>query len=281
MKFASSVWYGDRPLQPAFEKAHRLGFDFIELSLDYPWPDQLTSEETGLLEKLKEEYGLGISFHGPWSGKVIFHPRDEISDACLKIYEKCLKFAEGFNPLYFNFHQIGYITTSSFEEIRKKIFNKALETTRTIVNFGRSFPVTIENNPSRLFGRPRDIKLLLDNISALNFCFDVGHAVVSKWEIQHAKGGSGEKLEIEDWLDLFKDRVLTVHLHDCLLGDNLKPKDHFVIGKGNLNFESIVRAIKKTSCRYVVLETFHTRKGVYASEEDLKNNLEFCRSLIR
>ena len=281
MKFATNIWYGNRPLLPAFERAHRLGFDFIELSLDYPWPDQLTSEEIGLLEKLKEEYGLEIAFHGPWSGKVLFHPRDEISDACLKIYEKCLKFAAALNPLYFNFHQFGYVATSGFEEIRKKIFNKALEATRTIVNFGKSFPVTIENNPSRLFGRPRDIKLLLDNIINLNFCFDVGHAVVSKWEIQHAKGKTGEKLEIEDWLDLFKNRVLTVHLHDCLFEGNLKPVDHFVIGKGNLDFESIVRAIKKTSCRYVSLETFYARKGVFASEEDLKNNLEFCRGLIK
>jgi sugar phosphate isomerase/epimerase len=281
MKFATNVWYGDRPLRPAFERAYRLGFDFIEFSLDYPWPDQLKSEEIRLLEKLKEEYGLGITFHGPWSGHVIFHPRDEISDACLRIYEKCLKFVEGFNPLYFNFHQFGYVTTSGFEEIRKKIFNKALETTRMIVNFGRGFPVTIENNPSRLFGCPRDIKLLLDKISDLNFCFDVGHAVVSKWEIQQAKGRSDEKLEIEDWLDLFKDRILAVHLHDCLFKSNLKPVDHLVIGKGNLNFENIIRAVKKTSCRYVVLETFYTRKGVYASEEDLKNNLEFCRGLIR
>ena len=280
MKFAANIWYGDRPLLPAFERAHRLGFDFVEFSLDYPWPDQLTGKEMRLLEKLKEEYGLEIAFHGPWSGKVLFHPRDEISDACLKIYEKCLKFAEKFNPLYFNFHQFGYLATSGFEEIRKKIFDKALEATRTIVNFGRSFPVTIENNPSRLFGCPRDIKPLLDNISDLNFCFDVGHAVVSKWEIQHAKGKTGEKLEIKDWLDLFKDRVLTVHLHDCLLEGNLKPVDHFVIGKGNLNFENIAKAVKKTSCRYAVLEVFYTRKGVFASEEDLKNNLEFCRGLI-
>jgi len=281
MKFATNIWYGDKPLLPAFERAHRLGFDFIEFSLDYPWPDQLTGKEMGLLEKLKEEYGLEISFHGPWSGKVIFHPRHEISDACLKIYEKCLKFAEKFNPLYFNFHQFGYLATSGFEEIRKKIFDKALETTRTIVNFGRSFPITIENNPSSLFGCPRDIKPLLDKINDLNFCFDVGHAVVSKWEIQHAKGRTDEKLEIKDWLDLFKDRVLTVHLHDCLFEGSLKPVDHFVIGKGNLNFENIAKAVKKTSCRYVVLETFYARKGVFASEEDLKDNLEFCRGLIK
>jgi sugar phosphate isomerase/epimerase len=57
--------------------------------------------------------------------------------------------------------------------------------------------------------------------------------------------------------------------------------DHLVIGKGNLDFESIARAIKKTGCRYALLETFYRERGVFASEEDLKNNLEFCRSLIK
>lgn len=281
MKFATMIWYGDRPLRSTFEMAHRLGFDYIEFSLDYPWPDQLTKEEVGLLEKLKEEYGLGIAFHGPWAGKVISHPRDEISDACLEIYEKCLRFASKFNPLYFNFHQSGYAATSGFKEIKKRIFDKALETTRAIVNFGRGFPITIENNPGRIFGRANDIKFLLEGIKDLNFCLDVGHAVVSKWEIQHVKGGSGEKLEVEDWLNLFKDRILTVHLHDCLFEGDSKPRDHLVIGKGNLDFENIAKAIKNTSCRHVLLETYYTEKGVYPSEEDLKNNLEFCRGLIK
>lgn len=287
MKFATMIWYGDRPLQSAFERAHRLEFDYIEFSLDYPWPDQLTKEEIGLLEKLKEEYGLGIAFHGPWAGKVISHPRDEISDACLRIYEKCLKFAGKFNPMYFNFHQFGYAATSGFEEIRKRIFDKALETTRAIVGFGRDFPITIENNPGRPLGRPspferpKDIKFLLDRITGLNFCLDVGHAAISKWGIQHARSGSGEKLEIEDWFELFEDRILTVHLHDCLLGDNSRPMDHLVIGKGNLDFESIAKSIKKTSCEHVLLETYYGEKGVYPSEEDLKNNLEFCRGLIK
>lgn len=281
MKFAANVWYGDRPLRFAFEMAHRLGFDYIEFSLDYPWPDRLTKEEIGLLGELEEEYGLGIAFHGPWAGKVIFHPRNEISNACLKVYEKCLKFAGKFSPLYFNFHQFGHVATSGFKEIRKKIFDKALETTRTIVNLGRGFPITIENNPGRIFGRPKDIKFLLDDIKDLNFCFDVGHAVVSKWEIQRGKSAPNEKLEVEDWLELFKDRILTVHLHDCLVKGNSRPVDHFVIGKGNLDFESIARAIKKTSCKYVLLETFYRERGTYASEEDLKNNLKFCRSLIQ
>lgn len=281
MKFATMIWYGDRPLQSTFEMAHRLGFDYIEFSLDYPWPDELTKEEVGLLEKLKEEYGLGIAFHGPWAGKVISHPRDEISDACLKIYEKCLRFSGKFNPLYFNFHQSGYAATFGFEEIRKRIFDKALKTTRAIVNLGRGIPITIENNPSHLFGRPKDIEFLLGGIRELNFCFDVGHAVVSKWETQHVKGRSGEKLEIEDWLNLFKDRILTIHLHDCLFEGDSKPTDHLVIGKGNLDFENIAGAIKKTSCKHVLLETYRTEKGIYPSEEDLKNNLEFCRGLIK
>lgn len=283
MKFATPIWYGDRPLRSVFERAHRLGFDYIEFSLDYPWPDELTGEEVELLEKLGEEYELEIAFHGPWAGKIISHPRDEISDACMKIYEECLKFAGRFDPLYFNFHQKGFAATSGFEEIRKRIWNKAMETTRAIVDMGREngFQVTVENNEDPFFGCPKFIEFLLKKINDLNFCLDVGHAIISKWEIQRVKNENlGEKIEIEDWLQLFKDRILTVHLHDCLVKGNSRPVDHQVIGRGNLDFESIASAIKKTSCRYILLETYYRRKGVYATEEDFKDNLEFCRGLI-
>ncbi len=279
------IWYGDRPLRSVFEKAHRLGFDYIEFSLDYPWPDELTGEEVELLEKLGEEYGLGLAFHGPWAGKVISHPRDEISDACMKIYEKCLKFAGRFRPLYFNFHQKGHAATSGFEEIKRRIWDRALETTRAIVDLGREdgFPVTVENNEDSFFGRPKFIEFLLEKINDLNFCLDVGHAMISKWEIQRrAKDEEpSEKTEIEDWFDLFGGRILTVHLHDCLIKEDSRPVDHLVIGKGDLDFEDIVKAIKKTRCKHILIETYYRERGVFATEEDLKNNLEFCRSLMK
>ena len=285
MNFAMPIWYGDRPLQAAFEKAHRIGFDYIELSLDYPWPDELTGEEMELLEKLGEEYGLGIAFHGPWAGKVISHPRDEISDACMKIYEKCLKFARKFNPLYFNFHQFGYAATRDFEEIKRRIWDRALETTRAIVDMGREngFQVTVENNEDAFFGRPKFIEFLLEKINDLNFCLDVGHAIVSKWEIhRRAKDEEpSEKTEIGDWFDLFGGRILTVHLHDCLIKEDSRPVDHLVIGKGDLDFEVIAKAIEKTRCKHALIETYYLERGVFATEEDLKNNLEFCRSLMK
>jgi len=283
MKFAIPIWYGDRPLQAAFERAHRIGFDYIELSLDYPWPDELTGEEMELLEKLEEEYGLGIAFHGPWAGKIISHPRDEISDACMKIYEKCLKFARKFNPLYFNFHQFGYAATRDFEEIKRRIWGRALETTRAIADLGRrnGFPITVENNEDPFFGNPKFIEFLLEKIGGLNFCLDVGHVMISRWEIQRRVKGESEKTEIGDWFDLFGGRILTVHLHDCLIKEDSRPVDHLVIGKGDLDFEDIARAVKKTRCKHVLIETYYRERGVFATEEDLKNNLEFCRSLMK
>lgn len=277
------IWYGDRPLQTAFERAHKLGFDYIEFSLDYPWPDQLTGEEIALMKKLKGDYGLEIAFHGPWAGKILSHPRDEISDACLKVHEKCLKFASKFNPLYYNFHQFGQAATFGFEEVKKRIFDRTLETTRRMVNLGKEngFPITIENNPHPFFGRLKHLKLVLEEISDLNFCFDVGHAVMSKWEVQRAKGEElVEKLELEDWFDFFKDKILTVHLHDCLIKSNSRPKDHLVIGQGNLDFEKIIAMVKKTTCRHILLETYYRGDGTYPSEQDLKNNLEFCKNSL-
>ncbi|MFQ5711038.1 MAG: sugar phosphate isomerase/epimerase family protein [Candidatus Geothermarchaeales archaeon] len=284
MKFGSMIWYGRRPLRSALETTHRLGFDYVEFSLDYPWPEGLSEEERNLLESLGDEYGLELAFHAPWAGQHISHPRDEISAACLKVFERCLDFAGGFNPLYFNFHQSMEASTFYFEEVRVKIFEKALASTTLIVDMGRrhGFPVTIENNPTPFFGSPDQLEFALQ-VEGLKMCLDVGHVFLSRRSIKRLRAAKlfDQRLGLEDWFNQFKDRILTVHLHDCRVGGVSGPRDHLAFGRGNLDFERIAEMIGETSCGHVLIETYYADgKGFPITERELERSLRTCRSLM-
>lgn len=280
MKFGRNVWYNNRPLEKIFEKTSNLGFDYIELSLDFPWPEGFTEKEIRLLENLKEEFGLELAFHGPWAGKQPAHPRDEISRASLEIYKKTLKFAEKFSPLYLNFHQYVEVATDKLEEIQKLILKKFFNSTKEILSFAK-FPVTIENMPNLWFGLPSQFKSLLE-IENFNLCLDVGHAAIVKcFQEKEFKSSRKEKFELKDWIENFKDKILVVHLHDCLIEEEKEPIDHIPIGEGSLNFEEISASIKKTNCKYILLEIFRLKNFKPITEKALKESLEICRSWFR
>ena len=230
------------------------------------------------LKKIKE-CGLELGFHGPWSGIHLAHPRKEISEASLKVMKKCVKFASKFDPIYFNFHQGTRASTFMFKEVKKKIFNHALMTTKEIVKLGKKLkiPITIENNPNPFFGTPNQFKIVFNKIKKINFCFDVGHVWECNWIIkqQETRELINEKFEFKNWINRFKKKIFVIHLHDVLVYKNYSPRPHLNFGKGSLDLEKICKMIKRTNCKYVLIEVF--QKKTY---KDLKKDLEFCKSLI-
>ncbi len=56
----SSFWYGHRPFSKKFEEFLNIGFDYFEIALDYPFPDDYTE-----LEKAIKDFGIRPAFHVP------------------------------------------------------------------------------------------------------------------------------------------------------------------------------------------------------------------------
>jgi len=278
MKYGVNLWIGDTPLSSALEVISKIGFDYCEFSLDYPFPNYVNKKMVNELKKIKE-HGLELGFHGPVYGILLAHPRKEISEASFRVMKKCINFASKFNPIYFNFHQITSTPTLMFNEIKKKIFNQALLTTKETVRIGKKLkiPITIENNPSPFFGTPSQFKIVFNKIKKINFCFDIGHVWECNWAIkqQDTREPINEKFEFKDWINQFKKKIFVIHLHDVFVYKNYSPRTHLTLGEGNLDLEKICKTIKRTNCKYVLIEVF--QKKTY---KDLKKNLEFCKSLI-
>lgn len=273
MKFGFPV-YTASDIESSINRARKLGFDYIELDLNPPRTDCITDKEIRILENIKEEYNLGLAFHAPIFGIDIAHLSSIISEASMQVIMNSIKFAEKFNPLYFNLHLSSYSNPHllGLKAIRNEIYNKALGNLRRITDNTR-VSLTVENNSTNpIFRTPEEFKMLAK--FDVNFCFDVGHAVKSKFNLE--KSGVRINWNVKDWIKLFKNKILVAHLHDCVVKGN-EISDHNPIGDDIIDFSEVFRALKNTKCKYVLIETSDAAEGKSA-EKSIKENLEFCRN---
>ena len=282
MRFGKNVWYGERPLEKVFKSVQKLGFDYIELSIDYPWPERISEKDFKLIKNLKKDFGLEVAIHAPWVGLCLAHPQKEVFNASLKIVKKALLFSKKLDPLYFNFHLLApFHGTFKLKPITKEVLRRGVESASLISKLAKKIGIEacLENNPEIFFGSPKQIEMVLKEVKDLKFTLDVGHAVVAKHEIRRKKNPfKKERLSLDHWFSRFKDKIFTIHLSDVLIKGE-KVKDHFPIGLGNLNFKKIAKLIKRTKCENLVLEIFRKEKGK-VTQKDLKNSLEKVRRLV-
>lgn len=104
MKYGYVFWHEDGEFSSIVRNARKWELDFVEICLDYPWPDTLSKDETMSAKKMFADAGMSVAFHSPMGGILLFHPRKEIVNAAVKIHKKCLEFASQLDPIYYNFH---------------------------------------------------------------------------------------------------------------------------------------------------------------------------------
>jgi len=268
MKFGRPVWHGNKPFENTFKTAQESGFDYIEFSLDFPYPENFSENEIKLLKSLKKKYGLDLAFHAPWGDVSIAHPREEISNASLKVFEKCIKFAENMDSLYFNFHNSIKVPTLKFEDVKNKAYKKALESMSELAKSSEVI-LTLENNSFlEFFGKTEDFEHINEK---LKICLDVGHVAACSW-----RGKTDFKKDLEEWIKKFKNKIHVVHLHD-FKGDAKTYEDHLTIGSGNLDFNFISKAIKLIKCNYVNIELYKFNSDPII---DFKSNLKLVKELL-
>jgi len=276
MLYGKDLWYGEKPLEKALKLADKLGFDFIELSIDYPWPEKIRKEEVKILKN------YDLAFHAPWVAICLAHPQKEIFDASLKIVRKALIFSSKFNPLYFSFHITApFHGTFKLDEIAGEILKKGVEAAKSLSKTAEDLGIKIcvENNPEIFFGSPKQIELVLSSCENLYFNFDIPHSIVAEYEIKRKENPfRKEKTGLKTWFSRFNDKILTIHLSDIKI-KNGEPKDHYPIGDGILKLENILSLVKKTSCNYILLEIFRKDKGKIG-EKDFEKSLKKVRGLM-
>jgi sugar phosphate isomerase/epimerase len=275
----TTVRYRDRPFKRTIERLYESGVDYFEFSLDYPLPDCMGKEEREGIKNLLDEFGLRIAFHSPLD-LFLAHPREELSDASMHVLKRCMEFAADFLPfsLYYNFHLNSRVMEYKPEEGREKIKMNALRRCEEIREMGLELGLLVSVENVLVPFEESDLIFDALSLSDLYFTFDIGHAIIS--EVSSLSHERDEIFYLKRWVEKCRDKILVTHLHDCLFrGD--KQQDHLRIGKGELDFDAIFKLLKRTNCKYVVIETFwRNKEKEEITYEELKEEVEFCRSYL-
>lgn len=276
------VWYGNRPFKKTIEALYRLGLDYCEFSLDYPLPDCMEEADRKELKGLLEEFGLKIAFHSPLDISVA-HPRDEVADASMTVLRRCMEFSAEFLPLslYYNFHLHPRVSTYKLEAVRELMKLKGLGRCHEITKMASEFGIlaSVENDLVPFEWSDLILEALSRSSPNLYFTFDVGHAIMAEVAHSSTKRKAGSYLDyLRWWIERCGAKILVVHLHDCSFTEK---QDHLSIGKGELDFDAVFELLKRTNCKYLVIETFWRNKNKEEMNyEEMRKNVEFCRSYL-
>ena len=279
-----TIWYGDHKyLEDRVKRVYESGFDYIELSLDYPWPYIDTERFIDKVKKLAQEYGLKIAIHGPWRDIRLASPITEIRNASISVYKRLLEITSQLDPIYFNFHIISE-EAIKFNSVKREVLHAAADSLEEILNMADNLgiDITLENNVDGILSEP-EYFINLRNILNREFyvCLDIGHALMP-----YLKRSDESPYSILDyWIACLSDfKTLTVHLNDVeKVGTCVY--EHLIFGQGILEFDKVVNKIRYVKgLEYVLLEIFWRktkngdRKGV--SPEDLKEFIKIIRRRI-
>jgi sugar phosphate isomerase/epimerase len=226
------------------------GFDFIDLTLEYPATHIDVIKKQEVLRALRAG---GLSVVGHTAYYLPFgSPINALRAAAVGDVIRMLDFFKEAGAETVTLHPdpgrgaMDSQATISFNALSFKIISdEAVK---------RGIAVVVENVPG-LFSSVEPLKAVLNSVPGMGFHLDVGHAFVGRNRFNQVLGA-------------FKDRLAHVHLSDNRMRDD----DHLPIGAGRIDWAEVVKSIKKTGYdRTFTMEVFsNDRRYVLASVEKFR-----------
>lgn len=218
-----------------------------EIGFDSEALDALNFKELGnIVDKLKKA-GLSSTIHGPFMDLAPGGKDRKVKKITLERYLKTIDAALIVNPENIVFHP-GYDKWRYDGNIEGWL-KSSLETWQAVVEKAekRRLTVSIEN----IFEEtPETIIKLLKRINSPNFkhCFDTGHFNIFA------------RVDLQKWFKILGENIFEVHIHD----NNKLSDSHLPPGRGDFDFESFFKLLKKSSKKPII--TIEPHKVTHLSE---------------
>ena len=232
-----------------------VGFDYVELSMDYPLPEMKEELERFVEETKKWE--LYRAYHAPWRGLHIGIPWERVRKAVVDFMKDMALLSRKYLGDYLVVH------ISVDEKVNKKIRGSLKEKMKKSIeelsNFGLENKIEIyfENVVTRCCTLPEDVGEFADQIDGFKLCWDVGHAI----SVHILRGGdASEAVDVLDtWSKSLWKNIRCVHVHDVLVNGK-KVKSHRPPGL-TYSLKDLVKAVSRTNAQYMLLEVFYDKEG--------------------
>jgi sugar phosphate isomerase/epimerase len=232
------------------------GFDFIDLTLEYPKAhiDVLDRQQT--ISKIKDS---NLSVVGHTTYYLPFaSPINAVREAAVSDVIRTLDFFKDAGAGIVTVHPdpgVGAMETKTTISLNALSFKIVSDEAAK-----RDVSIVVENVPG-VFSSVDAINSILNSVPGLGFHLDVGHAFIRRNRFRHL-------------LSAFKDKLLHVQLSD----NRWRADDHMPLGAGNINWDEVVGAIKSTGYDATfTLEVFSDdRRYVMGSKDKLAELWHSC-----
>jgi len=270
MKFGlSSLLFVRTPIERAIDLTSEAGYEAIELIYDIPhFPPCFDRRALTELRGLISSRELGVSVHSSlWDLNPASH-LDQLFELTLERARESVDACRALGGEVVVLHpgrcaipEVGAIMQGARKRY-KKFVSECLLYARD-----RGVVLALENAGGRPTNYPSsigDIFPLLREFEGAGVAFDIGHAYLAERRRKNPK----PELAIASAIKRVGNRLVHVHIHD----NRGVHDDHLVPGKGAIDFEPIVAALKTTKYgRLVVAELWDPEKPERAARLGLKH----------
>ena len=220
-----------RPLLRELEEIGKLGFDYLELTMDPPEAHHrmIFQKRKALLNGL-DRFHMGLICHLP-TFVYTADLTETLREASLKETLASLDVAAELRPLKVVVHPsyiggLGFLVMDRSRQYAQRSLDAIVERAKDL-----ELPLCIENlfPISHSLVNPEDFVEVFDTFPMLKLTLDIGHAYIGE-------NGSENTL---DFIERFSDRIYHIHASDNFG----KGDDHLPVGTGVIDFPKIVKAL--------------------------------------
>ena len=265
------IWYGEgRDPSALMSSIRRAHFDYVEVSLDYPWPFKDVSRLDEIIGEAKRK-GLKVALHAPWRDVKLSSPIEGIRKESLEFFKSALMEVRGHFE-YVVLHLTTDQTVERSEIVRREALEAAIDSLRTLIGLSRELgqKLAIENVRESV----SQIASLASTFPDLPLCLDVGHLISS---VTRMRGDPREALS--EWAERLAGRTLVVHLSGVRkMGKYVV--DHLWVSIRSPLARFAVEIIKRLKPGYVLLEVFQNSKGEDVDPSELKGVVRHLKTRL-
>ncbi|RLF21921.1 MAG: hypothetical protein DRJ68_02370 [Thermoprotei archaeon] len=275
------LWIGDRGnFEAKLKEAYEAGFDFIELSLDFPWPIP-DSSTPNLIARAMKEMGLDIALHGCWRDVKLASPISEVREASVKYVVRILDCCKALEPAYVVFHVSTDQAVSEANEYEQLIVDSAVKSVKEVVSYAskRGLEVVFENVPHQFCASLDQAVKLFRQVNGCKVCFDVGHAYAHS--VRRNRNVDLYEL-VNSWLRELRDLIKCIHVYDCLVQGRWID-EHITPTTTSHSIKALIEASRSWSFKpaFIVIEAFKNPDGGDAKPGDLVDVVELLKRELR
>lgn len=235
------------------------GFDFVEIGIEWPEGsvEKLLKNRKKIIELLKKNDMFAIAHTAWWMDFSSSYPY--VRKAWIKEAKRKIDVAKKLGINQITFHTHSRAMTHFYRRYTQEVMKNFISSMKELVRYANRKNVQIQVENAGEIGEIVDFKLIkyiADNLPEIKIHLDVGHAFLF-----------GGMKNIKKFILTFKDRIVHLHFHD----NHGKKDEHLPIGKGKINYKTIVRLLKKIDYdKTITFEVFTSRKDAKKSMEKIK-----------